>query len=83
MKKIIIWTFIFLFLCYIINLITYELLKYIFVDFMNECLRDEYWIDCSWPVTKSIMISYLVSPMLSLLLTYLSINKILTLLKVK
>jgi len=83
MKKIIMWILVFLLICYVINLITYELLNYVFVHIMDECLKDEYWVDCSWPVTKSMMISYLISPLLWLLFTYLGINKIMVLFKIK
>lgn len=45
-----------------------KVFNYLFIDILNECLIDEYWTDCSWPIFKSSIISELTSSIIWLLI---------------
>lgn len=68
--KIIKYLIIFVISYYILYNVFYITLNYIFIDIFNECIIDEYWVDCYSPVIKSSFLSLVISFILSIFLLF-------------
>lgn len=55
---------------YVLYELSYMILIHIFVNILNECIVDSYGVDCFAPVTKSSVIAFMISIVISTILVY-------------